>query len=67
MEPIKRKILFNKPGGTASKNAVMARLTLPPDFVKELGLTPEDKEVMISLEGNKIIIEKAWYIRTNML
>ena len=43
MEPIKRKILFNKPGGTASKNAVMARLTLPPDFVKELGLTPEEK------------------------
>ena len=59
MEPIRRKVLFNKPGGTASKNSVMARLTLPPEYVKELGITPEDKEVLISLEENKIIIEKA--------
>lgn len=53
MESIRRKILFNKPGGTASKNAIMARLTLPPEFVKELGLTPEDKEVLITLKGKK--------------
>lgn len=59
MEPIRRKILFNKPGGTASKNSMMARLTLPPEYVKELGLTPEDKEVIISLVGKKIVIEKA--------
>lgn len=59
MEQIRRKILFNKPGGTASKNAIMARLTLPPEFVKELGITPEDKEVIISLENKKITIEKA--------
>lgn len=59
MEPIKRKILFNKPGGTASKNSIMARLTLPPEFVKELGITPDEKEVIISLENKKIIIEKA--------
>lgn len=58
MEPIRRKILFNKPGGTASKNSMMARLTLPPEYVKELGLTPEDKEVIISLVGKKIVIEK---------
>lgn len=59
MEAIKRKVLFNKPGGTASKNAVMARVTLPPEFVKELGITPEDKEVLISMKDGKIIIEKA--------
>lgn len=59
MEPIKRKILFNKPGGTASKNSIMARLTLPPEFVKELGITPEEKEVIISLVDKKIVIEKA--------
>jgi hypothetical protein len=56
---VKRKILFNKPGGTASKGAIMARLTLPPEFVNALGLTMEDKEVLISLEGDKIIIKKA--------
>ncbi|MCB6610172.1 AbrB/MazE/SpoVT family DNA-binding domain-containing protein [[Clostridium] symbiosum] len=59
MEPIKRKILFNRPGGTASKNSIMARLTLPPEFVKELGITPDEKEVIISLVDKKIVIEKA--------
>lgn len=56
---IKRKILFNKPGGTASKNSIMARLTLPPEFVKALGITQDEKEVFISLEDDKIIIRKA--------
>ncbi|HHV09956.1 MAG TPA: AbrB/MazE/SpoVT family DNA-binding domain-containing protein [Clostridiales bacterium] len=56
---VKRKILFNKPGGTASKGAIMARLTLPPEFVNALGLTIEDREVLISLEGDSIIIKKA--------
>lgn len=59
MDSIKRKVLFNKPGGTASKNAVMARVTLPPEFVKELGITQDNKDVIISLENKKIIIEKA--------
>lgn len=59
MDQVKRNILFNKPGGTASKNAMMARLTLPPEFVKELGITQENKAVIISLEGKKIVIEKA--------
>lgn len=59
MEIVRRKVLFNKPGGTASKNAMMVRLTLPPEFVKELGITPEEKEVIISLENDKIIITKA--------
>lgn len=59
MESIKRNILFNKPGGTASKNAMMARITLPQEYVKALGITPEDKEVIISLSNNKITIEKA--------
>lgn len=55
---IKRKVLFNKPGGTASKNAMMARITLPPEFAKALGVTQEDKEVLISLEEDKIVIKK---------
>lgn len=59
MESIKRKVLFNKPGRTASKNSIMARVTLPPEYVKTLGITPEDREIVISLSGKKIIIEKA--------
>ena len=67
MESIKRKVLFNKPGGTASKNAVMARITLPPEFVKTLGITQEEKDVIISLENDAIVIRKAWHIRTNSI
>ena len=59
MDGIKRKVLFNKPGGTASKNSIMARITLPPEYVKALGITQEDKEVIISLENNAIVIKKA--------
>ena len=65
MKSIKRKVIFNRPGGTASKNAVMARLTLPPECVKALNITPEDREVIISWDENKIIIERPWFIRTN--
>ena len=59
MEEIRRNVLFNKPGGTASKNAIMARVTLPPDYVKALEITPEEKEIVISLDGDQIIIRKA--------
>ena len=58
MKSIKRKVIFNRPGGTASKNAVMTRLTLPPECVKALNITPEDREVIISWDENKIIIER---------
>lgn len=57
-ESIKRKVLFNKPGGTASKNAVMARVTLPPEYVKVLGITQEDRGIVISLKNDEIIIKK---------
>jgi hypothetical protein len=59
MDSIKRKVLFNKPGGTASKNAIMARVTLPPEYVKALNITQEEKEIVISLEKDKICIKKA--------
>ena len=58
-ESIKRKVLFNKHGGTASKNSVMARVTLPPEYVKALGITQEDKKIVISLKNDEIIIKKA--------
>lgn len=56
---IKRKVLFNKPGGTAGKNSVMARVTLPTEYVKALGITQEEKEIIISLKNDEIIIKKA--------
>lgn len=55
MEERKAKVLFNKTGN----NSVTTRITLPVTWVRELGATPEDREVKISLQENKIIIEKS--------
>ena len=59
MDVIKRNVLFNKPGGTASKNAMMVRVTLPPEYVTELGITPDEKEIIMYMEEDKLIIKKS--------
>lgn len=56
-ETRKLKVLFTKPGGTASKGAVSTRLTLPVKWVKDLGLTPDNRDVKTSYDGERIIIE----------
>lgn len=58
MENRKAKILFNKSGGTAKGNAITNRVTLPVPWVKELGITKEDREVTLTLKDESIIIEK---------
>lgn len=51
------KVLFNKAGGNASKSAQTTRITLPVKWVKEMGITPDDREVKTSFDGKKITIE----------
>lgn len=52
------KIAIGKSGGTASKGAKNYRLSLPTNWMKEMGITEEDRNVKISFDGNKITIEK---------
>lgn len=52
------KISFNKSGGTSSRNGITTRLTLPTSWIKELGITEDNREVKASLIDGKIIIEK---------
>ena len=52
------KINFNKSGGNASKNSYTSRLTIPTSWIKEMGITEENREVKLVIEDNKIIIEK---------
>ncbi len=56
---IERNIIIARAGGTAGKNSVNYKISLPADMVKAIGVTPEDKGVIVSLEGGKIIIEKS--------
>jgi antitoxin component of MazEF toxin-antitoxin module len=52
------KVSFNKSGGTAKGNAITNRVTIPTKWMKQLGITEYDREVRLSLENDKIIIEK---------
>lgn len=55
---VERNIIIAKVGGTAGKNSVNYKISLPAEMVKNLGVTQEDKSVIVSYEDGKIIIEK---------
>lgn len=55
---VKRNIIIAKAGGTAWKNSVNYKISLPAEMVKELNITQEDKSVIVSCVDGKIIIEK---------
>ena len=48
------KIIFSK-GGSGSTTT---RLTLPITYIKQLGITPEERDVIVELDEDKIIIKK---------
>ena len=52
------KVIFNKSGGTAKGTAITNRVTIPTSWIKEMGITEENREVKLVIEDNKIIIEK---------
>lgn len=58
MEQRELKVIFNKSGGTAGKNSTTARVTIPNRWVKEMGLSPENREVLVEFENKKITIQK---------
>lgn len=51
------KVTFNKSGGTSSRNGITTRLTLPTSWVKDLGITEENREIIAKIENGKIIIK----------
>lgn len=58
MEKRLLKVMFNKSGGTASKNSYSPKLSLPKSWTDEMNLTLEDREVNVTFDGKRIIIEK---------
>jgi hypothetical protein len=50
----KANVMFNKNG----QGFVTTRIALPVPFVKELGISEKNREVIIYLDYNKIVIEK---------
>ncbi len=52
------KIMFNKSGGTASKNSYAPKLSIPKSWLDEMNIDLDDREVKLSFDGEKIVIEK---------
>lgn len=52
------RVIFTKSGGNASKNAISNRVILPTTWVREMGLTAEDREVTLTFENGEIRIKK---------
>lgn len=51
------RVMFNKAGGNASKNSLSSRISIPKKWLNIMGVTKECREVLMSFDGNKIIIE----------
>lgn len=54
MEPVEKKISFNKGGN----GGFTLKLGIPIDFANELGLTKEENKVILALENGAIVIRK---------
>lgn len=55
---VKRNIMINKAGGHSGENTKNYRVSLPADMVRELGVTEEDRAVILTCKDRKVIIEK---------
>ncbi len=54
-----KKITVCKSGGTASKNALIYRLTVPAEIIKVFGVTPEDRSIELDMVGDTLTIRKS--------
>ncbi|MGL5152987.1 MAG: hypothetical protein ACRC7N_20710 [Clostridium sp.] len=52
------KVMFNKSGGTASKNSYSPKVSIPKAWLDDMGITLDEREVNLSYENKKITIKK---------
>lgn len=52
------KCLINKAGGNAGPGSKTYRTTLPSVWMKELGVSEEDRELELTFDGERIVIKK---------
>ena len=55
METRRLRILYNKNG----QGRMSTKITLPLPWLREMGVTETDREVTVSYDGERIVIEKA--------
>ncbi len=59
MEERKANILIHKAGGTAGPNGKSCRVILPTAWVRQLGISEQDREVLLQFDGTSITIRRA--------
>lgn len=52
------KVMFNKSGGTASKNSYSPKISIPKNWLDEMKISLDEREVRVHFDGKKITIEK---------
>lgn len=56
---VTRNIIFNRAGGNASKNAISYKISIPADMIRELGVTEDNRSVIMTCENGIITIKKS--------
>ena len=54
MEIRKTNVIIQSPGGTAGKNSDTFKLALPSSWMKQLGISRDDREVELNFDGQTI-------------
>lgn len=54
-----RNIMINKAGGNAGSTSKNYRISIPVDMIRELGITEEDRGVLLACENGVITIKKS--------
>lgn len=58
METRTANLIIGTSGGTAGGNATNYKLALPSTWIKEMGLTPEQRQVELRFDGTSIVITR---------
>lgn len=58
MLKVKRNIMINKAGGTSGSGTKNYRVSLPVNMIRGIGVTDEDRSVILEFDGDKITIKK---------
>lgn len=56
---VKRNIMINKAGGNSGANTKNYRVSIPADMIRELGVTEEDRSVILDCKNGILTIKKS--------
>lgn len=52
------KAMIGTPGGNASKGSRYYKVNIPPKWTKAMGISPEERDLILSFDGETITIRK---------